>query len=215
MRLQESPHPFTGTATEAIREWVHIAELCTKNQKNIRWDALTIIQWAFKNTQELRKNYRERATLDKDMSDWDHFNSELIYHCVNILSKEKPEQKLLALQDTGTIDEYLNEVISLESNAQIGPAFLRTTLTNNVRPSLKRRIVESRKQPISWPHWIEWVRDMGRKDQAASHRLKDRVATSSTSTRRDRLTTNQVNTPRSIVLFMVLSALQSARADRI
>lgn len=79
------------------------------------------------------------------MYDCEHFKSELIHIYGKRLSKEKAQQKILALHQTGTIDEYLNEALNLEWEAQIGPSFLKTTITHNVRSSLKYRIVESRK----------------------------------------------------------------------
>lgn len=175
-------------------------ETCANLQKKVKWDAITLLQWSsLEFTGDVRKfwrNYRERASLDETMYDWDMFKSELIHLYGNRLSKEEAQQKILALRHTGTTDEYLKEILSLESDVQIGASFLRTTITDNVRPSLKRRILESRKQPSSWPHWVEWVRDMGRTDQAAYRRLKDPAATASTSRRGERPTSRAENTPR-------------------
>lgn len=149
-------------------------ETCANLQKNVKLDDLILLQWSSleftKDARKFWKNYRERASLDKAMYDWDLFKFELIHLYGNRLSKEEGQQKILALRHTGTIDEYLNEILSLEWDAQIGASFLRTTITDNVRPFFKRRIVESRKQPSSWPHWVEWLRDMEGTDKAADHR---------------------------------------------
>lgn len=127
-------------------EYIDCMEICTNLQKNVAYGNITLLQWAsLESTSDARKflkHYRKQAARDNKMFDWDVFKSELIHLYGNRLSKENAQRRILALQHPDTIDEDLNEIPTLESEAQIDQSFLKTTNTNYVRVYLQCHIMK-------------------------------------------------------------------------
>lgn len=120
------------------------------------------------------------------MYDGELFKAELIQIYGNRLSKEDAQRERRDLRHNHTINKYLNTILSLSRDAQIGSSFLRTTITNNVRRSRQQRIVDALQQPTDWQDWRKWVKDIGRVDQKANRRINDTGLQETTQHRKDR-----------------------------
>lgn len=105
-------------------------------------------------------DYRECKALDPLLKDWDTFKHEFIHLSGNRLSKQEAQGKLLDLRHTSIINEYLNDILTLDWETQIGTSFFISLIRESLKP------------PNDSEKWVEWIRNMGRTDQAAYKCLK-------------------------------------------